>query len=81
VNFDNHLALTANPRAMAAPITRGSPASASPSVNQRILINQVSSAAPSSTPTTIRPCLIRSYQKAEIEKCWPIIKAANIKAE
>jgi tripartite-type tricarboxylate transporter receptor subunit TctC len=27
------------------------------------------------------PEALRAYQKAEIEKWWPIIKAANIKAE
>ena len=27
------------------------------------------------------PELLGAYQKAEIEKWWPIIKAANIKAE
>jgi hypothetical protein len=27
------------------------------------------------------PEALRAFQKAEIEKWWPIIKAANIKAE
>jgi hypothetical protein len=28
-----------------------------------------------------RPLIIGALQKAEIEKWWPIIKAANIRAE
>jgi len=27
------------------------------------------------------PEMLRAFQKAEIEKWWPIIKAANIRAE
>jgi hypothetical protein len=45
-------------------------------VKQRL--NELGQIAPSSEQT---PQALAAYHKAEIEKWWPIIKAANIKAE
>jgi tripartite-type tricarboxylate transporter receptor subunit TctC len=46
-------------------------------VKQRL--NELGQVAPSSGQQT--PQALAAYHKSEIEKWWPIIKAANIKAE
>jgi hypothetical protein len=46
-------------------------------VKQRL--NELGQITPSSEQQ--RPQALAAYHKSEIEKWWPIIKAANIKAE
>jgi tripartite-type tricarboxylate transporter receptor subunit TctC len=50
---------------------------ADPSVQQRFL--ELGQETP--PPDRQTPSALKSHQTAEIEKWWPIVKAANIKAE
>jgi hypothetical protein len=50
---------------------------ADPALQQRFL--ELGQETP--PPARQTPSALRSHQTAEIEKWWPIVKAANIKAE